>query len=111
MNAALRVTDGTFELWQRLAEFPPGDVDSALRHLQQWIIEAVGADNAIWIGAVRVLHGTSTKKDPFFGWRLRARQAFNPDPDAYQRQYALLRHRSLRAVDAGVLPAPACRKA
>lgn len=88
MNAALRVTDGTFELWQRLAEFPPGDVDSALRHLQQWIIEAVGADNAIWIGAVRVLHGTSAKKDPFFGWRLRARQAFNPDPDAYQRQYA-----------------------
>jgi len=84
---ALRVTDATFELWQQLAAVPPGAVDTALHHLQQWIVDATGADNAIWIGAVRALQGAAARKDPFFGWRLRARSAFNPDPEAYRRQY------------------------
>lgn len=81
------VTDATFDLWQRVAAAPPGDVDAALRSVQQWIADAIDADNVIWIGAVRVLRGAVANRDPFFGWRLRARNALNPDPEAYRRQY------------------------
>lgn len=78
----------TFALWQRLAEFPASETDAALRHLQEWFIQAIDADNVIWIGAVRVLRGAVAKRDPFLGWRLRARFALHPDPEPYRRQLA-----------------------
>lgn len=73
-------------LWPQLASFPASQSESALRHLMEWIAREVDADNVIWIGAVRVLEDPrALKEDPFFGWRLRARQPLQPDPEEYQR--------------------------
>ena len=82
------VTEDTFTLWQELTPFPAGETDAALRHMQAWFIEAIDADNVIWIGAVRVLRGAGTKRDPFLGWRLRSRRPFRPDPEPYRQLLA-----------------------
>ncbi len=85
---ASAVTDATFALWQRMAEFPASQTDAALQYLQKWIAEQIGADNVIWIGGVRALRGAAAKADPFLGWRLRARIALRPDPEPYRKQLA-----------------------
>ncbi len=82
------ISDATFELWQRLANFPASETDAALKYLQEWIAKEIDADNVIWIGGVRVLRGATAKKDPFLGWRLRARVALRPDPAPYRKQLA-----------------------
>ena len=78
--------DALYRLWRELATFPAGDAEAALRHLMQWIAREIDADNVLWIGGVRVLHGGAAKKDPFLGWRLRARRTLRPDPAAYRKQ-------------------------
>jgi DNA-binding CsgD family transcriptional regulator len=82
------VDAATFALWERLAGFGVGETDAQLRHLQDWLLRAIRADNVIWIGAVRVLRGARAKGDPFLGWRLRGRVTFKPEPEAYRRQHA-----------------------
>jgi len=82
------VTDATFDLWGRLADFPASQTDAALKYLQEWIAKEIDADNVIWIGGVRVLRGAPAKADPFLGWRLRARVALRPDPPPYRKQLA-----------------------
>jgi DNA-binding CsgD family transcriptional regulator len=77
-----------FDLWQRLAEFSASEADAALGYLQEWIAAAIGADNVVWIGAVRVLHDDAAKDDAFLGWRLRDRIALRPDPAPYRKQLA-----------------------
>ena len=81
-------SDAIFDLWRQLAEFPASETDAALAHLLEWIAKAVGADNVIWIGAVRVLHGAAAQADPFLGWRLRDRVALRPDPEPYRKELA-----------------------
>lgn len=80
--------DALYDLWLRLGAFSASETDEALRHLMRWIARRIDADNVIWIGAVRVQSGDAVQKDPFFGWRLRARRALRPDPPAYRRQLA-----------------------
>lgn len=77
-----------FDLWQRLSEFSAEETGSALTCLQEWIAAAIGADNVVWIGAVRVLHDSAAKDDAFLGWRLRDRVALRPDPEPYRKQLA-----------------------
>jgi len=85
-TATTAASDSIFELWQRLAEYPASETDAALAHLQKWIAKTICADNVIWIGAVRVLHGVAAKADPFLGWRLRDRVALRSDPEPYRKQ-------------------------
>lgn len=66
-SPAVTVTDATFDLWRRIADFPASQTDAALRHLQQWIAQQIDADNVIWIGTTRVLRGARAKADPFLG--------------------------------------------
>lgn len=80
-----RATDETYALWQRLATFRAAETQDALHHLMEWLVGAIDADNIIWIGAVRALHGAAAESDPFFGWRLRARTPLRPDPESYRR--------------------------
>lgn len=77
-----------FSLLRELAEFPAGETDAALTRLQEWIAAAIGADNVVWIGAVRILHDSAAKGDAFLGWRLRDRVALRPDPEPYRKQLA-----------------------
>jgi DNA-binding CsgD family transcriptional regulator len=79
------VTEATYSLWQRLAAFPAADTESALRHLMEWLAREIAADDVVWIGAVRALRGAAAKDDPFFGWRLRARESLRPASPAYSR--------------------------
>lgn len=80
--------EALFALWDAIAAYPAGQTDDALRFLMEWIAEKIGADNVVWIGAVRVLKGKEAKGDPFFGWRLRGRRPLKPDPASYQKQLA-----------------------
>ena len=80
--------DAVYALWRRLAAFPASETDAALQHLQEWIAQEIDADNVIWIGGVRVLHGAAAMNDAFLGWLLRARVALRPDPPPYRRQLA-----------------------
>lgn len=77
-----------FDLWRQLTEFPASETDAALTRLQEWIAATIGADNVVWIGAVRVLHDSAAKEDAFLGWRLRDRVALRPDPEPYRKQLA-----------------------
>ncbi len=88
MASAPNITEATFALWQRLADFPASETDAALLYLQTWIAEQIHADNVIWIGTARALRGARAKADPFLGWRLRDRVALRPDPEPYRQQLA-----------------------
>ncbi|GAA5126331.1 helix-turn-helix transcriptional regulator [Luteolibacter yonseiensis] len=88
MPATNSVRDSAFDLWKHLTGYPASQTDAALTDLQEWISKAIDADNVIWIGAVRVLHGKEGKKDAFLGWRLRDRVALKPDPEPYRKQLA-----------------------
>ncbi|MCK9589783.1 MAG: hypothetical protein WC003_17225 [Terrimicrobiaceae bacterium] len=61
---------------------------AALTCLREWIAAAIGADNVVWIGAVRVLRDSAAKEDAFLGWRLRDRVALRPNPEPYRKQLA-----------------------
>ena len=87
-KSACRTEEVTFELWRRLAEFPASETEAALRHLMEWIVERIDADQIVWIAAVRVQRGPDAEKDPFLGWRLRVRNPLRTDPEAYQRVLA-----------------------
>lgn len=83
-----QVDSATFDFWRTMAEFRAGEMDAALKFLQEWVAKRVKADNVIWIGGVRALRGAKAKVDPFLGWRLRARVALRPDPEPYRKQLA-----------------------
>lgn len=87
-TAKLSVAEETFRLWQQLAAYPASRTDAALRHLLRWIAETVDADNVIWIGAVRALHGAAARSDAFRGWRLRLREPLHRDAASYRRRLA-----------------------
>jgi DNA-binding CsgD family transcriptional regulator len=87
-SPVLAVDAATFALWDDLATFPAGATDAQLQCVQRWLARAVGADNVIWIGAVRVLRGARAKGDPFLGWRLRGRATLHMEPAAYREQHS-----------------------
>jgi len=55
-----------------LADFPAARSDDALMHLLQTLCGWLGADNAFWVGAVRMAGGAAAMRDPQHGWRGRA---------------------------------------
>lgn len=71
-------------LWDRIADFPVSKADSALRHLHTCLGTLIRADNAMWIGAVRmVAEGETVAADPLHGWRSPAMlpgHQWKPDP-------------------------------
>jgi len=65
------------QLWDELADFGVADVDAALDHLLRAVCTLVQADNAYWLGAVRVLHDDT---DPMLGWRPRVTSYLHATP-------------------------------
>ncbi|HEX8962860.1 MAG TPA: LuxR C-terminal-related transcriptional regulator [Rhodocyclaceae bacterium] len=62
--------------WDELADFDAGRIDDALDHLLGFLCELVDAQNATWVGAVRladILPG-----DPVHGWRPRTIRFLQP---------------------------------
>ena len=55
-----------------LADFPAAQSDDALMHLLKTLCGWLRADNAFWVGAVRMAGGGAAMRDPQHGWRGRA---------------------------------------
>ena len=58
-----------FAIWDRLADFDAARTEEALLFLLQALKELVGADDAVWIGTVRLADGKAAKRDHQRGWR------------------------------------------
>ena len=65
LSGALR--EQVHVLWDGLADFDAAQVDQALDYLMQGLCALVDAQNADWIGAVRL--ADNSRKDPASGWR------------------------------------------
>lgn len=69
-NAAEGLHAQAFALWDELAAFNAASSDDALLHLLATLCELAGADNAYWLGAVRMAN--AMPGDLLNGWRPRA---------------------------------------
>ena len=61
-----------FALWDRLAEFDATQTEAAQLFLMAELKRLAGADDAVWVGVVRMAHGATARKDHQLGWRGRA---------------------------------------
>lgn len=84
-----RKLESLFAIWDGLAEFDPSEVDAALRHLFEALAGLLGADNAFWFAAVRLVSGAAANQDPGHGWRMRSVEIWRPD-DEKQERFRLL---------------------
>lgn len=58
-----------YRLWDELSDFGVAAVDEALMHCLGQLCRWLNADNAFWIGAVRIMDGNRARTDPILGWR------------------------------------------
>ena len=68
MTPAAQSLDAVHALWDELADFRPADSDRALQHLFASVARLVGADDAFWMGTVR-MRRAATAGDPCHGCR------------------------------------------
>lgn len=57
------------ELWDRLADFEATHTEEALHFLLRELKSLAGADDAVWVGVVRMAHGEAARRDHQLGWR------------------------------------------
>ncbi len=72
-----------YALWDTLAAAPASEIDATCRHLLNTLSEWVGANNAAWVGAVRLLDGTAAARDGLSGWRCKIITFLHP-PEAHE---------------------------
>ncbi len=65
-------------LWDELAAFEAAKSDAAVRHLLSSVAGMVDAQNAYWMGAVRM---SEDDRDPLLGWRPRIVRYLQPLPN------------------------------
>lgn len=78
-------------LWDELAAFEAARNDDALMHLLGTVAEMIDAQNAYWMGAVRI---TDDKNDPLRGWRPSVMRYLRPLPN--DKKFTQQRIRSIR---------------
>lgn len=71
-----QLQDRIHDLWDALADFDAASMEEARAHLLTGICALIGAQNAVWIGAVRL--GEPQPEDPVKGWRPRAIRQLRP---------------------------------
>jgi len=69
--------DAVYALWDALSDFGSQATDEALRYCMNAICGWIGAQNAFWIGSVRMAHGKGATTDPLSGWRIGAVNMLN----------------------------------
>lgn len=57
------------EIWDRLENFDASRTDQALSFLMRELKRIAQADDAVWIGVVRMAHGKEAGRDHQLGWR------------------------------------------
>ncbi|HEY0722316.1 MAG TPA: LuxR C-terminal-related transcriptional regulator [Gammaproteobacteria bacterium] len=60
-----------FQLWDELSDHASSDSDVALNHCMRSLSGLVGARNAFWVGAVRLVKDNEQEPDLLHGWRIR----------------------------------------
>lgn len=78
-------------LWDELSAYEAARSEAALMYLLDKVAEMVGAQNAYWMGAVRL---TEDARDPLCGWRPRLIRYLRPLPN--DETYTQQRMRSLQ---------------
>lgn len=78
-------------LWDQLSGYEAAKSDEALMHLLRTVAGLIGAQNAYWMGAVRM---TEDERDPLLGWRPRVIRYLHPLPN--DEKYTQQRMRSLQ---------------
>lgn len=71
-----RLSDRIHTLWDELANFDAARGDAALDHLMKSLCQLVDAQNACWVGAVRM--ADIIPGDPTLGWRPRVVRYLRP---------------------------------
>lgn len=67
-----------YRFWDELAGFEAAKSEDALLHLLRTVAELIDAQNAYWMGAVRI---TDDPRDPLRGWRPRVIRYLRPLPN------------------------------
>lgn len=62
--------DDVFRLWDELSNIKHSRIDEGLTHCLQTICSWIGAQNAFWIGAVRISGDDKADADLLNGWRV-----------------------------------------
>ncbi|NVK34341.1 MAG: helix-turn-helix transcriptional regulator [Rhodobacteraceae bacterium] len=75
--------DKIYPLWDELADFDAGDIWASRSHLLKTICDLIDAQNADWIGCVRL--APRINSDPMQGWRPLTRFTLVPSKKASQR--------------------------
>lgn len=63
--------ENIYRLWDELSDFGLQQSDEALYHCLCTMRRWFGADNAFWVGTLRIAQGASAVHDPMSGWRIR----------------------------------------
>ncbi len=92
-------SESIYKLWDELSDFGVGAIDDALNHCLSRLCQWLDADNAFWIGAVRVMQGKQAHKDAMLGWRASSLQLLDSEKIDRARQKESIRR--LNAVDPG----------
>ncbi len=80
-----------YQLWDELSDFGLDAVDEALNHCLARLCTWLDADNAFWIGSVRVISGAKARRDIMLGWRARAIQLLDASGIDRERQKESIR--------------------
>lgn len=83
--------EAIYRLWDDLSDFDVSESDKALDLFLKRVCRWIGAENAFWIGAVRVQRGANARRDPMSGWRAGAMHILDPTYIDKQRQKNTLR--------------------
>jgi DNA-binding CsgD family transcriptional regulator len=90
------IHDRIYRLWDELAAFEAAKSEDALLHVLRAVAEMIGAENAYWMGAVRM---TDDARDPLRGWRPRIirylRPLLNDEKYTQQRLRSLQQGRTI----------------
>lgn len=73
------------QIWDEVAAFEAAESDAALQHLLKEVADLVDAQNAYWVGAVRI---SDDERDPLLGWRPRLIRYLHalPNDDKFSQQ-------------------------
>lgn len=89
-----------FKIWDELSDFGSNECDQALNHLMQYLCELISADNAFWVGSVRIVKSAGASGDPMFGWRIGGVHMLNASEEVLQRKKHAMK--SVQTNDPGV---------
>jgi len=81
---AIDPSDRIYGLWDELADLPLAQTRTSINLLFRQVSGWIGADNAFWVGVVRVRAEEHAREDILYGWRLRAAERWRPQTEENQ---------------------------